>query len=73
MGACGFDDLVLGHSAEIGYWLARPYRGQGIMTAVVRAACHFAQTKWELARICAYVFDSNLASARVLEKGRFRL
>src|SRR5262249_58936836 len=38
IGGCGFDGFQLGHShrAEIGYWLARPYWGRGIMTAVVR-------------------------------------
>ena len=58
-------------SAEIGYWLAKPYWGQGIMSAVVRKACDIAITEWELARITAIVFEGNLASVRVLEKSGF--
>ncbi len=73
IGGCGFGDLTCGHRAEIGYWLARPYWGQGIMTDVVRAACEFASTQWRLVRITAYVFESNHASARVLEKNGFVL
>jgi RimJ/RimL family protein N-acetyltransferase len=41
IGGCGFDSLQIGksHRAEIGYWLAKPYWGQGIMTDVVRSLC----------------------------------
>jgi len=44
IGACGFDDLEIGksHRAEIGYWLARPFWGQGIMPAVVTKLCEHA-------------------------------
>jgi RimJ/RimL family protein N-acetyltransferase len=73
IGCLGFDALVDGHRAEIGYWLAPPYRGGGIMTDVVRAACEFAVAKWELVRITAHVFGFNQASARVLEKNGFEL
>ncbi|MCA9067461.1 MAG: GNAT family N-acetyltransferase, partial [Planctomycetaceae bacterium] len=71
LGCCGFDEINYGHRAEIGYWLAKPYWGQGIMTEVVRATCEFAMTDWKLVRISAHVFDFNRASARVLEKNGF--
>lgn len=71
IGGCGFDGPSYGHRAEIGYWLARPYWGRGIMTDVVRSACDFALTEWKLVRITAHVFDFNQASARVLEKNGF--
>src|SRR5258708_5641683 len=45
VGGCGFDGLVVGQHAEIGYWLAKPYWGRGIMTAVVRTACDFASSR----------------------------
>ena len=73
IGGVGFDGLALGksHRAEIGYWLAKSYWGQGIMTAVVKRACEFAFSEWGLAKITAHVFSFNTASARVLEKCGF--
>ena len=75
IGGCGFDGLVggKGHRAEIGYWLARPYWGRGIMSAVVRTACGFAFAEFGLVKIVAHVFAGNAASARVLEKCGFEL
>jgi RimJ/RimL family protein N-acetyltransferase len=60
-------------SAEIGYWLAEEYWGQGIMTCVVRAFTAHAFATHELSRLFAYVFEWNTASARVLEKAGFVL
>lgn len=61
------------HLAEIGYWLARPYWGRGIMTSVVAATCAHGFAEFGLVRIEAHVFDFNDASARVLEKNGFAL
>jgi len=74
IGGIGFDDLEIGksHRAEIGYWLAKPYWGRGIMTAVVKRACQYAFDVWGLAKITAHVFLFNAASARVLEKCGFQ-
>ena len=73
IGGSGFDDFQLGtsHRAEIGYWLAKPYWGRGIMTAVVRRLCELAFTEFGLVKITAGVFAGNAASARVLEKCGF--
>lgn len=71
MGGCGFNDIVPGHQAELGYWLARPWWGRGIMTATVAAARDDALIRWGLVRITAQVFASTAASARVLEKNGF--
>ncbi|MCY2989613.1 MAG: GNAT family protein [Planctomycetota bacterium] len=71
IGGCGFEELAKGHLAQIGYWLAKPYWSQGIMTAVVGKACEHAFTQWKLVRITAYVFYVNVTSARVLEKNGF--
>jgi RimJ/RimL family protein N-acetyltransferase len=59
------------HRAEIGYWLARSYWGQGMMTAVVGAVCRHAFETIGLAKITAHVLPSNEASARVLVKNGF--
>lgn len=73
IGAVGFRDFKIGasHQAEIGYWLGQPFWGHGIMTQVVTAACAFAFREWNLVKISAEVFASNLASARVLQKCGF--
>ena len=73
IGCLGFERLTYGHRAEIGYWLARDYRGRGIMTAAIEAACAFAAQEWRLVRITAQVFDFNRRSARLLEKCGFQL
>jgi RimJ/RimL family protein N-acetyltransferase len=73
IGACGFDGLQVGqsHRAEVGYWLARPFWGRGIMTAVVRRVCRHAFEEFGLVKITAQVASHNPASARVLEKCGF--
>jgi RimJ/RimL family protein N-acetyltransferase len=73
IGGCGFDDFQAGksHRAEIGYWLAKPYWGHGIMSAVVATLCKFAFSEFGLVKIVAHVFANNRASARVLEKCGF--
>jgi RimJ/RimL family protein N-acetyltransferase len=74
IGSIGFRDFTMGkaHRAEIGYLLAKPYWGQGIMTAVLRQACAIAFKGWSLVKIAAEVFALNPASARVLEKCGFK-
>lgn len=73
IGACGFMDFQLGvsHRAEVGYWLAKPYWGRGIMTSVVSRVCQYAFAEFKLVKITAHVFTFNPASARVLEKCGF--
>ena len=75
VGGVGFHDIALGksHCAEIGYWLAKKYWGQGIMTAAVKTATDHAFNKWKLIRIIAGVFHFNQRSARVLEKNGYEL
>jgi RimJ/RimL family protein N-acetyltransferase len=69
IGGCGFDGFQVGksHRAEVGYWLAKPFWGRGIMTAVVQRLCRHAFDEFGLAKITAHVFSHNPASARVLE------
>ncbi len=61
------------HKAEIGYWLARPFWGRGIMTDVVRSYVDYAFSELNVVRLTAHTFEFNLASARVLEKNGFKL
>jgi ribosomal-protein-alanine N-acetyltransferase len=74
IGGCGFDGFQVGksHRGEVGYWLAKPFWGRGIMTAVVQRVCRHGFEEFGLAKITAHVFPHNPASARVLEKCGFR-
>jgi len=73
IGGAGFQDFEVGvdHRAELGYWLARPYWGQGLMPLVVQTLCQFGFQELSLAKITALVFATNQRSARVLEKSGF--
>ena len=59
-------------TAELGYWLAEPFWGRGIMTAAVRAIVQHGFEHLPLVRVEAYVYANNPASARVLEKAGFQ-
>lgn len=72
IGGCGFNDFELGaHKAEIGYWIARPWWGQGIMKLAVGAIVDLGFRELGLERITATIFENNHQSARVLEKSGF--
>jgi [ribosomal protein S5]-alanine N-acetyltransferase len=73
IGGIGFDGLVIGrsHQAELGYWLAKPFWGKGLMTSAVAALCEFAFSEFQLTRITAHIFAFNQASERVLLKNGF--
>jgi ribosomal-protein-alanine N-acetyltransferase len=59
--------------AELGYWLGRPYWGQGLTTAAVRAVTGYGFEALGLERVFALPYARNPASARVLEKAGFTL
>lgn len=58
-------------TAEIGYWLAEPFWGKGIMTEAVKTLTAYATRDLKLHRIFAEPYTTNPASARVLEKAGF--
>jgi [ribosomal protein S5]-alanine N-acetyltransferase len=64
-------DDVHRFTAELGYWLAEPFWGNGIMTKAVRALSEYAFKELGLHRIFAEPYTTNAASARVLEKSGF--
>lgn len=76
--AAGSIGLFLGsdvyrRSAEVGYWLGRPFWGQGIMTDAVRAMCALGFGTWDIVRIHGSPYARNAGSRRVLEKAGFQL
>ncbi|HEX8180777.1 MAG TPA: GNAT family N-acetyltransferase [Pyrinomonadaceae bacterium] len=70
------DDRIIGmiavhpgpYRAGLGYVLARPYWGRGLMTQAVRAFVELALAQPGVFRVWAVCDVDNLASARVLEK-----
>ncbi len=69
-----FQQDVERRSVEVGYWLGRPFWGQGIATLAVSAlTAHGFATKAEIHRVFAGVYAWNEASSRVLEKCGFTL
>jgi RimJ/RimL family protein N-acetyltransferase len=58
-------------TAEMGYWLAEPFWGKGIMTQAVKSLAAYAIVDLKLKRIFAEPYATNPASARVLEKAGF--
>lgn len=59
------------HKDTIGYWIAQPYRGHGIMARALKRFCEYGINYVGLIRIEAIIFEDNAASARVLEKAGF--
>ena len=63
---------IMRRNAELGYWLAEPYWGKGILTrAVPMVVQEGFKTLTEIDRIYARPFGRNKASQRVLEKAGF--
>jgi [ribosomal protein S5]-alanine N-acetyltransferase len=60
-------------NAELGYWLAEPYWGKGIMTEAIREVVHRGFSNFDITRIYARPYGSNIASQKVLEKAGFVL
>ncbi len=64
---------VYRRSAELGYWLAEPFWGRGIMTRAVRLLAAEAFDALDIVRLYAEPFAENHSSRRVLEKAGFLL
>lgn len=75
IGSVGFDPLEDERrvTAEIGYWLARPYWGRGLATRALAAVTNYAFERFPYERLQAHVYEWNPASARVLEKCGYTL
>ena len=60
-------------SAEIGYWLAEEYWGKGIMPKAIQEIVTYGFQTFDIVRIYARPFSTNLNSQRVLENAGFIL
>lgn len=55
-------------NADIGYWLAAPFEGRGIMTRACRAVMAHAFDKLKLNRVAIYCATGNAKSCAVAER-----
>lgn len=75
IGGCGlhFKEDLQCKNAEIGYWLAEPFWGKGIITSVINERVNDAFQKHNIRRVYASVFEENIASQKALLKCGFIL
>jgi len=66
-------DDVYCKCGELGYWLSEEYWGKGIITEAIKRICEIAFKKFDIQRIFAEPFATNIGSRRVLEKSGFEL
>ena len=59
-------------TAEMGYYIAEEYWGNGIMTDAVKQICEYVFENSDILRIYAEPFAHNIGSCRVLEKAGFK-
>lgn len=64
-------DNIHSKTAEMGYYIAESYWGQGIGTSAVKQVCKYIFDNTDIIRIFAEPFAYNLGSCRILEKSGF--
>jgi [ribosomal protein S5]-alanine N-acetyltransferase len=64
---------IMRKNAELGYWLAQPFWGQGIITKAIGQMVDFGFKTYDITRIYARPFGTNIGSRRALEKAGFIL
>ena len=62
---------IHGRTAELGYYLAEEYWGQGLMTQAIGKLCRWVFENTDILRIYAEPFSYNTGSCRALEKAGF--
>ena len=60
-------------NAEMGYWLAEQWWGRGIITEAIKRMVVYTFNNFELTRIYACPFGTNIGSQKALEKAGFVL
>jgi len=60
-------------NAELGYWLAEPFWGEGIMTKAIKQIVDFAFSTFDINRVFARPFGNNPGSQKILKKNGFIL
>jgi ribosomal-protein-alanine N-acetyltransferase len=60
-------------NAEMGYWLAEPFWGKGIVSRAIPQMVKYGFDHFDITRIFARPYGTNIASQKVLEKSGFVL
>jgi ribosomal-protein-alanine N-acetyltransferase len=60
-------------NAEMGYWISEELWGQGIVPEAIKLIVDYGFRTFDITRIYARTFDTNIKSQRVLEKTGFKL
>jgi len=66
-----FQTDIYRKNAEMGYWLAEPFWGNGIVTKAIKEMLVYGFEQFDINRIFARPFGNNKASQKVLEKVGF--
>ncbi len=64
---------IMRKNAELGYWLSEDYWGHGIITRAINEIVDLAFDRFDIDRIYATPFETNIASHKALEKSGFKL
>ena len=64
---------IYSKNAELGYWLAQPHWGKGIISRAIRQMVDYGFKTWDIDRIFARPFGANTGSQKALEKAGFVL
>ncbi len=75
IGAIGLHPLedVFSKNIELGYWIAEPYWGKGIMTKAISRMVEYGFGNFDVDRIFARPFGRNIGSIKALERNGFQL
>ena len=72
IGTIGFNRLIKGVSAEIGFGLLSQYKNQGIISFAVKETLRYGFSYFNLNRIEAQTDPENIGCIKVLEKNNFK-
>ncbi len=59
-------------NAELGYWLAEKFWSHGILTRAIPQVVKFAFETYDISRVFARPFGTNIVSQKVLERSGFK-
>lgn len=71
IGVIGLHRVNAGHAPEIGYWIGKPWWGEGFATEALSAVLDWCRNQWGQRWIASGHFADNPASGNVLCKAGF--